>query len=826
MQSSSCSLTSLSLRRTLVVAGVFWGVGTSLYHAARSPVHSMFVANIPISAGHGDIRSSQETVLQVIGGQIEKVRLGSKVFLDGDEVLGSLAEEMLGRSFIRSNKAGVKARCERTGYVYAVTASKGPQEAVLVERGFQPLDYPEFEVFSGSKAVAYQKRVEVGEALEFGNWVLLIFGPEERGGVSYARMRSLVPPAFLPDGSEFKTWEVPLKFSKTYYVEQRDARASDGNPGTKDLPFKTINRAAEVLQAGERVVVGEGVYREWVRPERGGTDPEHMISYEAAPGAKVVIRGSELLKVKWVKSIPWIEDKRTTQRESTVKEVWMARLPGDLFHGYNPFAISNFRQVNQMIHWNVSEVFSYPRSKVYLNVRGLIFQDGRRLEQVTRYTDLFTNEGTFWVETNGLTIHVSPYEGKDPNQAEWELTTREQIFAPESYHLGYVRVKGFTMEHAGNGFPFPQRGAISTMHGHHWLIEDNTLQWINAVGIDIGDQGEPPSRRPEILGYHILRRNTLNDIGIAGITGPKPHGSLIEYNVFRRNAWHDVEYLAECAAIKTHTNLNFLVRGNLIFDTLHGSGIWIDASNSNSRITQNVVVNTGSNNGPGPGLGAIFVEKALASNWVDHNFVWGSTQTNGIFEYTASKIVIAYNMIGNCAGAGILLLDTPEKNGQPTVPASKSTNNRVLNNILINNGWNIGFQSVQNVSDHNVLSTARQPKPFHFLDKEIPRKASFEPWPLPFRGFELASWRSDYGLDTHSSTVDMTAKFDPDTLRLEWAARGEVIDGVPIENMVHDFWNRPQDGPRVLPGPFGSTPRTRSSIVVDPRLSGDQIPLR
>jgi len=354
-------------------------------------------------------------VLEAIGGQIEKVRLGAKVFLDGDEVLSSLAEEMLARSFIRSSKAGVKARCRRAGYVYAVTASKGPQEAVLVERGFQPLDYPEFEVFSGSKAVACQKRVEVGEALEFGNWVLLIFGPEERGGVPYAKMRSLVPPAFLPDGSEFKTWEVGLKFSKTYYVEQGDARASDGNPGTKDLPFKTINRAAEVLKAGERVVVGEGVYREWVRLERGGTDPEHMISYEAAPGAKVVIKGSELLRVKWVKSIPWLKDPTAERRESTVKELWMARLPPDLFHGYNPFAISNYRQVDQMTYWNLPEVFGDPRAKIYNQVRGLIFQNGRRLKQVSRHSQLFTNKGAFWVETNGLTIHVSPYEATDPN---------------------------------------------------------------------------------------------------------------------------------------------------------------------------------------------------------------------------------------------------------------------------------------------------------------------------------------------------------------------------------------------------------------------------
>ena len=73
----------------------------------------------------------------------------------------------------------------------------------------------------------------------------------------------------------------------------------------------------------------------------------------------------------------------------------------------------------------------------------------------------------------------------------------EQIFAPDEHHLGYIKVSGFTLEHAANSFPFPQRGALSTTMGHHWLIENNTIQWVNSVGIDIGNQGYPPIRRPD-----------------------------------------------------------------------------------------------------------------------------------------------------------------------------------------------------------------------------------------------------------------------------------------------------------------------------------------
>jgi len=103
----------------------------------------------------------------------------------------------------------------------------------------------------------------------------------------------------LPDGTEFPHWEQPLTFTKTYYVDNQSSQADDSGPGTKARPFRTINQAAQVLQPGERVVIASGVYRECVRPARGGTSPTQMISYEAAPGAEVIVKGSAVLKDGW-----------------------------------------------------------------------------------------------------------------------------------------------------------------------------------------------------------------------------------------------------------------------------------------------------------------------------------------------------------------------------------------------------------------------------------------------------------------------------------------------------------------------------------------------
>src|SRR5579871_2305461 len=86
-----------------------------------------------------------------------------------------------------------------------------------------------------------------------------------------AAAAALASNSTLPDGTEFPMWEKPLHFSKTYYVDANAKNADDNGPGTQERPFRTINQAAQVLQPGERVVIATGVYREPIRPARGGT---------------------------------------------------------------------------------------------------------------------------------------------------------------------------------------------------------------------------------------------------------------------------------------------------------------------------------------------------------------------------------------------------------------------------------------------------------------------------------------------------------------------------------------------------------------------------
>lgn len=80
---------------------------------------------------------------------------------------------------------------------------------------------------------------------------------------------------------------------REYHVSKN---GSDFGTGFKDNPFLTISKAASLAWAGDKVIVHEGTYREWVSPENSGINSVKRIVYMAAPGEKVVIKGSEQIK--------------------------------------------------------------------------------------------------------------------------------------------------------------------------------------------------------------------------------------------------------------------------------------------------------------------------------------------------------------------------------------------------------------------------------------------------------------------------------------------------------------------------------------------------
>ncbi|MEM6319869.1 MAG: right-handed parallel beta-helix repeat-containing protein [Bacteroidota bacterium] len=79
--------------------------------------------------------------------------------------------------------------------------------------------------------------------------------------------------------------------AKTYFVSKS---GDDANDGTANQPFLTINQAAALAKAGDTILIGEGTYRETVKPAASGTEG-HPILYKAQTDAEVIISGMEPL---------------------------------------------------------------------------------------------------------------------------------------------------------------------------------------------------------------------------------------------------------------------------------------------------------------------------------------------------------------------------------------------------------------------------------------------------------------------------------------------------------------------------------------------------
>jgi hypothetical protein len=80
-------------------------------------------------------------------------------------------------------------------------------------------------------------------------------------------------------------------YGDLYYVT---VDGNDNDPGTEGMPFKTIQRAADVAQPGDIVDVGPGLYRETVMIRSSGT-PNSPIIFRTDPVRRAVITGAEVV---------------------------------------------------------------------------------------------------------------------------------------------------------------------------------------------------------------------------------------------------------------------------------------------------------------------------------------------------------------------------------------------------------------------------------------------------------------------------------------------------------------------------------------------------
>ncbi|GHJ43029.1 hypothetical protein Cs7R123_03710 [Catellatospora sp. TT07R-123] len=357
---------------------------------------------------------------------------------------------------------------------------------------------------------------------------------------------------------------------------------SDSAAGTSAAPYLTINRAAQDAQPGDTVIVHAGLYRETVKPARGGTDEASRITYTNAGDGEVVIKGSEEVN-SWTRSSG---------------NVWRATLASGYFGAYNPYAT---RQPNG----GGGDFFPvYTAGDVYL--------DEQAYRQKSTLAEVQNGADTWYAEVvSGNTTIYANFGTADPNARLAEINVRRQVFAPDAWGLGYLTVRGFTVKHAANTYSdFPssptrsQAGAISVNGGLRWIIENNIVINARTIGIDIGlGNDEWAGNRPgntrthfhntSQYGSHIVRNNYIAKSGQSGIAGVFSWNSDLLYNRIEDTNYRNEFSGAETAPIKVHYMNEGLIKGNYIRNSQGGNsaGIWTDWGNQNVRVTGNIVMN-------------------------------------------------------------------------------------------------------------------------------------------------------------------------------------------------------------------------------------------
>lgn len=374
----------------------------------------------------------------------------------------------------------------------------------------------------------------------------------------------------------------------------------NANPGTRAAPFRTIQKAANVAQPGDVITVHEGTYRERVTPPRGGESDSQRIVYQAAPGEKVAIKGSEVIR-DWKPFMPG---------------VWKVTLPNAYFGRYNPY--------RDLIagDWFNDKGRPHHPGEVYLNGKSL--WETHLLERVLNpfpQAEVQDREGSTWTwlcECDDVNTYIyANFHDKNPNQELVEINVRDSCFYPIQPGRDYITVRGFRMCQAATQWAAPtaeQIGLIGTHWSKGWIIENNVISDSKCSGITLGKERgtghnvwtKDPCKdgashynevivralmigwSRESIGSHIVRNNTIFNCEQTGICGSlgAVFSQITSNHIY--NIWAKRQFTgAEMGGIKLHAAIDVLIKNNRIHHA--GRGLWMDWMAQGTRITGNLL---------------------------------------------------------------------------------------------------------------------------------------------------------------------------------------------------------------------------------------------
>jgi hypothetical protein len=495
--------------------------------------------------------------------------------------------------------------------------------------------------------------------------------------------------------------------AKTWVVA---VNGSDSGAGSQQRPFRTISKGAEMAQPGDTISVEEGIYRERIKPPRGGESENLRITYLAKPGSRVTITALDEWNPKWAVNGNLYCATPTSEMFTDINYV----------DGGNPYKIE---------YW-CSEGLCL----------GQVVVDGVEYMEQTTKQEANVSSGRWWADRETGTIYIN--FGGNPKGKKVEIVTRRGVFRPYLKGLGFITVQGFDLAYCGNNGGYPgivnelhplyQSGLIGTRQGHHWRIIGNRIRNAKGVGLTFsigtdwddnkswdphgaligkvqmevdysksnrGDNELEPgnsqmdSKPFKEVGFNLIANNVFESCGMNAIAGIGSVGNTIFGNRFSNCGWLISSSSVEDATIKLHMQYGDLFEKNL-FENLRANQrvLWLDNNVVGSVISRNVFLKS---SGETP---AVFFEISSSPDQylsiVDNNIFINCT--HGIISAGADGVAIYNNLFYKC-GDGFSM----GSNRTPLIGADYG-NMRIhsWNNLFVDQERIFGFAYNQEVNGH------------------------------------------------------------------------------------------------------------------------------
>ncbi len=599
-------------------------------------------------------------------------------------------------------------------------------------------------------------------------------------------------------------------------------QGSDANDGSEAKPLRTISAAARAAQPGDVITVHAGVYRERITPPRGGESDSRRITYQAAPGEVVEIKGSEVAR-DWK---PYRGD------------VWKLTLPNSFFGAYNPY--------KDLIEgdWFTGKGRPHHTGEVYFNGKPLL--EAQQLEGVLNpqpYADARDREASLWTwytESDAENTHIyANFHGRNPNEELVEINVRDSCFYPAAPGRNFITVRGFRLRHAATQWAAPtaeQIGLIGTHWSKGWIIENNVISDSRCSCVTLGKERATGhnvwTRNPakdgathynevilraleigwsrENIGSHIVRNNTIYNCEQAGIAGSMGavFSRITGNHIY--NVWHRRQFTgAEMGGIKLHGAIDVLIKNNRIHNA--GRGLWMDWMAQGARITSNLLYDNTTddlfvevNHGPFLVDNNIFLSPISLQDWSEggayvHNFMGGR-----VVSRTELNRWTPYHRPHSTALAGVTLTNGGDNRfynnifngGVEASPASEASRNTAFNGYgtWVYDTRKFPSRMGGNVYLHGARPYSREPGPLVLQEAD----------PKPRVDDEGESVYLHLVLDpalAQAGTVPVTTELLGRTVVAE--AGYDEHDGAPLV-IDTDYFGKPLGATRRAAGPFAS----------------------